>query len=121
MNLPGSGKRDRRIVLQQLTEGQGGSGFPIETWQDLATVWANKFEPPPFFHYEKFVPDIEQEIASYETIWTIPYMESMDPELVEVPKKRRIIVKNRVHDIVAAQEVGRRRAIQLSTVAGGLL
>jgi head-tail adaptor len=117
----GSGKRDRRILLQQLTATQGGSGFPVETWTDLATVWANKFEPPPFFHYERFESNADQELASYETIWTIPYMPSMDPELVEVPKRRRIIVKNRVHDIVAAQETGRRREIQLSTLAGGLL
>lgn len=114
-----SGGRDRKIRLQQLVQSTGPSGFPIESWVDLATVWANKLDSPLFFNRESYFNN--QELASYETTWTIPYLESMDPELVDVPARRRVIVKDRVHDIIAAGEVGRRMGIQMFCTSGGLL
>ena len=34
------GDLDRRITIQQNTPTQDGAGQPIESWADLATVWA---------------------------------------------------------------------------------
>ncbi len=35
------GKLDRRVTIQTLVETQDTLGEPIQTWADLATVWAS--------------------------------------------------------------------------------
>jgi hypothetical protein len=45
------------------------------------------------------------------------YRADMDPDLVDVPKARRLVFGGRVHDIAAAQHLGRREGIELSTKA----
>lgn len=37
------GKLDRRITIEQATQGVGPYGEPVETWSELATVWANAY------------------------------------------------------------------------------
>lgn len=115
-----SGARDRYITIQSLTESIGASRLPVETWATLIQVHANKADVDVSrFVAERNVAD--QRSSPYETRWTIPYVASMDPELVDVRKSRRLVVNGRVHDIVAGKEIGRKEAIELHTVAGGLL
>lgn len=111
-----SGQRDRLVTIQQLTASIGATRFPVEGWADLTTVWAHKAD---ISGRERFTEN--QASAPYDTTWTIPYAADMDPELVDVRKARRLVVKGRVHDIVAAKEVGRKVAIEVQTLAGGLL
>ena len=35
------GKLNRRVTIQQLVSGQDAAGQPVQTWTDVATVWAN--------------------------------------------------------------------------------
>lgn len=35
-----AGHLNRRITLQQRTAGQDATGQPVQTWTDVATVWA---------------------------------------------------------------------------------
>ena len=35
------GKLNRRVTIQQLVSGQDAAGHPVQTWTDVATVWAN--------------------------------------------------------------------------------
>lgn len=35
-----AGKLDRRVTLRRKTETQDAMGQPIESWADIATVWA---------------------------------------------------------------------------------
>lgn len=42
MKMP-VGKLDRRITIEQATQGVGPYGEPVETWSELATVWANAY------------------------------------------------------------------------------
>lgn len=111
-----AGRRDRLVTIQQLSESKGASNFPVSGWTDLAQVWANKDD---IGGQERFLSN--QESAPFDTRWSIPWMASMNPDTVDVPKRRRLLVESRVHDIVAAQEIGRREGIELHTVAGGLL
>lgn len=109
------GERDRYITIQSLTEGIAESRLPTETWNDLGQVWAKKED---LGGRERVVAN--QVSAPYDTKWQIPYFAAMDPELVDVRKSRRLVVMGRVHDIVAAEEVGRKAAITVYTLAGGL-
>jgi head-tail adaptor len=114
----GSGTRDRRVTIQQLTASKGASNYPVETWADLTEVWAAKKDAKGI---ERFVFSADQHSAPYDTTWELPYSVNWDPELVNVPKTRRLVVKGRVHDIVAAQEVDRKRGVEVMTLAGGLV
>lgn len=114
----GSGHRDRWITVQALTETQDASHYPVESWATLTQVWAAKTD---LRGLERFVFSADQQSAPYDTRWEIPYRPDMDPELVEIPKKRRLVVRGRVHEIVAAEEVGRKRGVLLMTLSGGLV
>lgn len=118
MPVTGAGGRDRWITIQQNTETIGASRFPVESWSTLRQVWASKREASG---NERFVAN--QISAPYDVVWEIPYSADMDPNdpTVKVTKNRRVVFQGRVHDIVAAKEIGRRRVILLETLSGGLL
>lgn len=107
------GERDRAVTIQQLTESAGSSGFPVETWATLVTpVWMRKLDVGS---QERFAA--AQLSAPYETQWEMGYRTDMDPELVNVPKTRRLLYGGRTYDITGASQIGRREGIELLTVA----
>jgi SPP1 family predicted phage head-tail adaptor len=106
------GERDRLIVIQQLADSAGGSGFPVETWTPLASVYAKK---SPLTGREQFGSD--QDSARADTRWEIGYRTDMDPDVIDVPKNRRISYQGRFYNIAAANEIGRRDGIELLTFA----
>jgi hypothetical protein len=53
--------------------------------------------------------------APADTQWEMGYVASMDPDLLDVPKRRRLLYQGRVYDIVAAEMIGRREGIELLT------
>jgi SPP1 family predicted phage head-tail adaptor len=107
-----AGERDRRIVIEQLAQSIATTGFPVETWTTLRTMYAQKLD---LSGTERFRAD--QLSASYDTRWEINYVADMDPNLVGVSKQRRIVHAGQTHDIVAASEIGRREGIELLTLA----
>lgn len=110
------GERDRAVTIQHLTESAGSSGFPVETWTTLKTpVWMRRLDASP---RERF--QAGQLSAPLDTQWEMGYRADMDPELVDVQKKRRLIYQGRVHDITGASQIGRREGIELLTLAGEL-
>ena len=108
-----SGECDRRVIVQQLAESAGTSSFPKETWTTLATIWLKKDD---IRGEERFKAD--QMSAKYDTRWEMHgYRSDLDPELVDVPKKRRIVYQGRTYHIVAASQIGRRAGIEFLTLA----
>lgn len=114
-----AGDRDRSITLQKrpVTDAVGDDGFPVETWTTLvAEMPASKQD---LGGQEQFRS--AQESAAFDTRWVINYRADMDPELLDVPKLRRVVYQRRVFDIVAADHLGRRAGIELLTLAGSRL
>lgn len=111
-----AGERDRLVTIQAVTQGTGTSRFPTETPSDLFTAWASM---TPLTGRERFTG--AQISAPFDTQWQLPYREDVDPDLVNVAKSRRLVYRQRVYDIVAAMVVGRRDAIELVTLSGGLV
>jgi SPP1 family predicted phage head-tail adaptor len=107
-----SGARDKLVTIQQLTEGDGPSGFPVETWTTLCELWARREDRTGHERY-----GTGQLSAVADVTWEIPYRADIDPELVDVPKKRRVLHGVRTYDITSAVPVGRRRTIALTTIA----
>lgn len=112
----GSGLRDRVVTIEGLTPSTGGSGFPVESWSTIETLYAFRRDVSA---RERFAADVAT--APAETVWDVNYTASLDPELVDVPKTRRIVAEGRVYDIVGAALIGRRQGVELATVSGGLL
>jgi len=111
-----AGKRDRWVTMQQATDAKAASNYPIEPWTTLTSVWASR---EPVDGREQFTAD--QQSAPYDSRWELPYSADWDPALLNVPKARRLVHEGRVHDIVAASEIGRKRGVELMTLAGGLI
>jgi len=112
-----AGLRTRQVTIQQLIETKGSSGFPVENWTTLVTVMASKNDD---VGQERYAAN--QLSSPFDTTWQIPYIAGIDPELLNVPKKRRLIYRNRVYDIVSASPIGElHRGIELRTLAGGQL
>ncbi len=111
----------KTIVIEQLTEGSGTSGLPTESWTNLVGgdggVMAKKED---LRGNERF--QASQLSSPFDTRWLIWYREDMDPDVLDVPKTRRIVYQNRRYDIVAAQNVEItqiRQAIVIDTLASG--
>lgn len=112
------GERDRVVTLQQLAESTGtGSNFPIEGWSTLvATMPASKAD---LSGRERMIAG--ELSAKVDSMFVINYRSDMDPDLVDVPKTRRVVLAGRVFDIVAAFHIGRKDGVQLMTLAGSRL
>lgn len=110
-----AGERDRAVTVQQITESTGSSGFPVDTWSTLVSpYWCSKQD---IGGRERFTAS--QLSSQYDTRWEGPYLASLDPELVDVTKERRLVYQGRVHDIVFASQIGRREGIEFLTLSRG--
>ncbi len=107
-----AGDLDRDVTIQQLTQAPGTSGFPVDTWTTLDVVPMSKDDQRG---RERF--QIAQVSASYDTKWRLHFRDDMDPDVVDVPKTRRLSYRGRTHDITEAVEIGRREGILLLTLA----
>lgn len=111
-----AGARDRWVTIQtRPSDSVSDSGFPIDApWADLATV-AMAREDVEATERER---GAEEQASSY-TQWAMPYMVEMDPELIDVPKLRRLVYAGRQFDIIGAAAIGRAVGIAILTEAYG--
>ena len=111
MSVLPAGKRDRRIKIERYTVAQNGLGEEIETWAELATVWASK----------KDVSDRErmqaQEVsAEITTRFVILYSTDVN----DVNPKDRIehpVSSGTYYDIYGVKEIGRREGFEITATA----
>jgi len=94
------GKLDRRITLQGLTQTQGEYGELIDTWADVATVWANAYAGAG----KEFVA-ARQVNAEVSMQFQIRWM--------AVSTTMRILYDGKYFDIVDIAEVGRRERLNI--------
>ncbi len=109
------GQRDRFVTVQQTPAETPGAGFPVETWTTLASLWLQRVEQITVRSDEQFRAD-QLSGSSYER-WRCEYRADMDPDLVDVPKRRRLVYQGRTFDITSAVLIGRRQEIELVTLA----
>jgi head-tail adaptor len=93
-----TGQRDLLITIERLVEGLSDSNYPTEAFGQPMQFWA----------YREYVTLEEQFRGNQLTAtamerWDIPYSEAMDPDDVDVTKKRRIVFKGRVRNIISAE------------------
>jgi head-tail adaptor len=107
-----TGQRDKVVTVQELTESIGDSGFPVETWTTLAVVHARRDD---ISGDERF--DAALLVARSHTRWETDYRPDLDPDEVDVAKRRRILYRARTYDVLDAQHIGRRDGIRFLTMA----
>lgn len=98
-----AGTLDRRITLQQATEGKDAAGGVTLTWADLATVWA-RVAPAG----GREVNTAAQEASFADTKFTVRYRPDVTPG-----GKMRILFDARVYDILSVSEPVRRESVEI--------
>lgn len=107
-----AGDLDREVVIETLTESAGSSGFPVETWASLDTVWMQKLNATETERFKS-----AQISAPLVVRWHMYYRSDMDPDGVDVVKTKRLNYQGRLYDITSAVELGRQEGIELVTLA----
>lgn len=100
-----AGRLDRRITLQRRTLAENDYGEAIETWVDLATVWA---EMLPVRGAERYAA--QQTVAETEIKWRIRWRPNLTPI-------DRLTYDGRTYDVNGVLEIGRRIGLELYTKA----
>ena len=102
-----------QVTIQQLTETRSAvSKGPVESWTTLTEVWMARTASSGTESFRA-----NQLSGSSVTIWAMRYLASMDPDLVDVPKQRRLFYQGRAYDILEAQVMDRHVGIVLRTLA----
>jgi head-tail adaptor len=108
-----AGRRDRYVRIEQMTQTAGSSQFPVESWTTLTHEYMARRD---LRADERFAA--AQASAFAETQWHLEYRADMDPEVVDVPKTRRLVYGGRIFDIASASMIGWKQGIELVTLAG---
>lgn len=99
---------DRRITLQRATVTRGDFNQEIETWNDLATVFAHRRDASASEGYRA------QEIgAQLSTRFTIRW----STDVADLNPRDRVIYAGVVHDITGVRETERNRWLEVDCVA----
>ncbi len=102
------GRMDRRIVIQRATETRDSFNNLVKTWSYLMKVWADKED----------VRDSER-IASQEvgaeitTRFRIEWYLSLE----DLNPKDRIIFEDKIYNISAVKEIGRKQGMEITASA----
>ena len=90
------GKLRHRVTIQQLIRGDDGYGGTIETWQDVATVWA---VIEPLRGNERYTAQQVQSELTHKV--TIRYRAGIKPQM-------RLLYKGKTFEIEAVIDVEER-------------
>jgi SPP1 family predicted phage head-tail adaptor len=99
-----AGPLDRRITLQRMVVEQSESGQENVTWQDMATVWAQKVENRGA---ERFAA---QQITG-RAIRTFRFRWQTDLEHLNT--KDQVVYAETAYDITDVREIGRHEGIEI--------
>lgn len=102
-----AGKLDRRITIQRASIAASGSGEPVETWADLATVWA---QARPVRGEERFAT--RQLVGTAVMTFYMRYRSDL-----AITVKDRISYDGKTWDILDVREVGRRVVTEIDAKA----
>lgn len=108
-----AGQRTRRVTIEQrqASDTAGSSGFPTDTWTTLAVEYMSRLDVRADERFRA-----SQLSAAMETQWHMGYRDDMDPEIVDVPKMRRLSYAGRSYDIMTAALIGEKQGIELVTL-----
>jgi SPP1 family predicted phage head-tail adaptor len=99
---------DRRITLQRATTVQDETGQEIQTWADLAIVWASRRRASA--RETLAAAEVSAAITDvFECRW--------DSAWSDVSPLDRLVFEGRIYDIASVDEVGRHDGLRIAAVA----
>lgn len=105
-----SGSLDRRIVLQRSTKSKDSFGQPVETFNTLATVWA-QFTP---------VSDSEKERANeVHSELMGRFIVRWSTSIADLGTTDRVFFDGRSFDIRGVKEIGRHVGFEITAATRG--
>lgn len=96
-----AGRLDRRLTIQSRTTAADAQGQQIETWSDVATVWASKRD---LRGREYFAANATN--ADVSTTFEIRYRS-------DVTVLHRVVCEGTTYDVQQVSEIGRREGLQI--------
>lgn len=121
-NFPGrgsapmeSGDRELRVLIEQrpAADAVDETGAPTDApWTTLQYAWMERNEASGeerFTSGQITTPKVMQ--------WKMGYVPTMDPDLLDVPKLRRLVWQGRIYDITDASLIGRYEGVELLTLS----
>lgn len=100
--------RKERITIQRATITYNEFNEPVETWTDLATVWAKRADASAGESYR--AQEVGAQITTRFTVLRVT-------TIAEVNPKDRIAYDGRTYNVTAVREVKRNREIEIDAVA----
>lgn len=103
-----SPKLDRRVTLKRATIAQDEYGQPIETWADIATVWASWRRA-----------SARETLAAAEVAAAVSdvFETRFDSTWADLNPKDRLIYNGATYDIIEVAEIGRREGLRIGATA----
>ena len=110
------GQRDRLVTIEFGVLGAGASRQPTVDWTDTQPIDVYMSRMDVSGREQRESAQLQAEV---DTEWEMPYLATMDPELVDVPKYRRLKYAGRRYDIQRAviREATEGKQIRLWTLA----
>jgi SPP1 family predicted phage head-tail adaptor len=106
--MTSAASRNERITIQRVTITYNEFNEPIETWNDLATVWAKRQDASAGESYR--AQEVGAQITMRFTVLRTSEIADMNP-------KDRIAYDGRTFNITAVREVKRNRWLEIDAVA----
>lgn len=97
------GRMDRRITLQSATVVQDQWNHPVQTWADVATVWATK------------APRKSTEPTEVKQVVNLNVVEWYIRHRTDIDAGDRVSYAGNFYDITGVQEIGRAEGLRLTT------
>lgn len=103
-----AGELDRRIIIRRATTSSDEFNQPVETWADLAQVWA---KATPVMDGER--TQAGQTLATRQYRFSIRYSSTV----AGIDPRDRIMFDGREYDINGVKEIGRREGLEITATA----
>jgi SPP1 family predicted phage head-tail adaptor len=103
-----AGQLDRRISILRATVAADGFNEQIQTWEEIATVWAHA---APVMDAEK--QRAGETLASKSYRFTIRY----SSDVADIDPRDRVTFDGRTYDVQGVKEIGRREGLEITATA----
>ena len=106
-----AGRLDRRLTIRRATRTQNALGETVETWADVATVWASKVDKATAEADAR--GSGEARAATITTHFRIRWSTTT----AAVTPLDRVFVGGREFDVTGVREIGRREGVEIMATA----
>lgn len=103
-----AGALDRRITIQRASVAASGYNEPVETWSDLAEVFAQRYDASGYEQYRALEVG-----AQISTRFKVRY----SADTAAVTEKDRILFEGKIYSITSCRRIGRNQWIEFDAVA----